>query len=290
MTERQRPTRADTLRSVSVTRLKRGKLQPRRAIDGPSLAKLAKSIQSEGVIQPLFVRKVSTGSFEILAGERRWHAAKMAGLRRVPTVVRNVSDASALAISLVENLHREDLNPIDQALAIERLVDRFGMTHAEVADTIGRSRATVTNLLRLLDLPASVRAMIADGRIDMGHARALLALPPDEQWSMATATVEKGLSVREVERRVSVRKAAAAEVQQGGRSGVTALQPDVSAAASDSGHQLDWLRERLDRSLGTSTSLGRRRGGRWRLDVSFGSIDELASALDAVLKLLEERP
>lgn len=289
MAERKRPARADTLRSVSVARLKRGKLQPRRAIDGPSLAKLAKSIESEGVIQPLFVRQVSGGSFEILAGERRWHAAKMAGLRRVPTVVRHVSDASALTISLTENLHREDLNPIDQALAIERLVNQFGMTHAEVGELIGRSRATVTNLLRLLELPESVRSMIAEGRLDTGHARALLALPRDEQRVMANAAVEEGLSVREVERRVSVRKSARADVRADRKPDVLASWPDASEAVSDPALQLDWLRDGLDHSLGTAGSLRRRPNGRWRLDLSFGSIDELATALDCVLKLLGSR-
>ena len=174
-------------------------MQPRGIIDGAALMRLAESIRAEGVIQPIFVRKKQRGRFEIIAGERRWRAAKIAGLRKIPTVIGNVSDESALAIALVENLHREDLNPIDQAVAMNRLITEFDMTHQEVADTVGRSRAAVSNLIRLLELPKVVRDMVADGDLDMGHARALLSLPEGEREKTARYVAGRHLSVRDVE-------------------------------------------------------------------------------------------
>ena len=187
------------LKSLSVDWLERGRLQPRRIIDGKGLSRLADSIRAEGVIQPIFVRKKRHGKFEIIAGERRWHAARIAGLTEIPSVIKNVSDESALAIALIENLHREDLSPIDQAAAIDRLIREFGMTHQQVADTIGRSRAAVTNLLRLLELPQGVQTMVEDGEIDMGHARALLAFPESERQSVARDVAARHLTVRAVE-------------------------------------------------------------------------------------------
>jgi len=187
------------VRSLPVDWLERGSLQPRSAIDGPSLKRLAESIRSEGVIQPIFVRQKRRGKFEIIAGERRWHAAKIAGLRQIPSVISNVSDEAALAIGLIENLHREDLNPIDQAVAMHRLIIEFGMTHQKVGDIVGRSRAAVSNLIRLLELPESVRDMVANGKLDMGHARALLALPEGKQEETARYVAGRQLSVRDVE-------------------------------------------------------------------------------------------
>ena len=187
------------VRSLPVDWLERGALQPRSTIDGVALNRLAESIRSEGVIQPIFVRKKRRGRFEIIAGERRWHAAKIAGLRQIPSVISDVSDESALAIGLIENLHREDLNPIDQAVAMRRLIIEFGMTHQAVANVVGRSRAAVSNLIRLLELPRSVRDMVADGKLDMGHARALLALPEGKQEETAQYVVGRRLSVRDVE-------------------------------------------------------------------------------------------
>jgi ParB family transcriptional regulator, chromosome partitioning protein len=194
-----RARRNGRLKSLSVNWLERGSLQPRRIIDGAALKRLADSIKAEGVIQPIFVRKKQRGKFEIIAGERRWHAAKIAGLTEIPSVIRNVSDESALAIALIENLHREDLNPIDQATAIDRLIHEFGMTHQQVADTIGRSRAAVSNLLRLLELPKDVQDMVEGGELDMGHARALLALPEGEQQVIARDVAARHLTVRAVE-------------------------------------------------------------------------------------------
>lgn len=293
MSHANRPARADAQKNLPVEQLQRGRLQPRQAIDGPGLARLAESVQAQGVIQPLFVRKVAKGRFEILAGERRWQAAKMAGLRRVPTVIRNVTDATALAISLIENLHREDLNPMDQAVAIARLVDDFSQTHAQVAEMIGRSRATVTNLLRLLELPTKVRSMIADGRLDMGHGRALLTLPKDECVAMAEAIVAEGLSVREVERRVSGRKHIR---RNSGEAETTAEAAGVdespgTALSSTSVYgdcNYNWLSDGVRRRLGDSSSLKRHRDGRWHLDVSFGNLEELREALASIEGLLEQ--
>lgn len=293
MAHANRPARADAQKNLPVDQLQRGRLQPRQTIDGPGLARLAESVQSQGVIQPLFVRKVGKGRFEILAGERRWQAAKMAGLRRVPTVIRNVTDATALAISLIENVHREDLNPMDQAVAIARLIDDFSQTHAQVAEMIGRSRATVTNLLRLLELPAEVRSMIADGRLDMGHGRALLTLPKDECVAMAEAIVAEGLSVREVERRVSGRKLGRrisdeAEVPA---EEATVNEPSDTTCSSASAYaerSFDWLSDGVRRRLGGGGSLKRHRDGRWHLDVSFGNLDELREALASIEGLLEQ--
>jgi ParB family chromosome partitioning protein len=271
MSTQRRPPRAAKLKNVPVERLERGRLQPRRAIDGRAIAKLAESIRSEGVIQPLFVRKGSIGKFEIVAGERRWHAAKMAGLKTVPTVVAKVTDEMALAIALVENLHREDLNPIDQALAIERLVAEFGMTHQEVADTIGRSRAAVTNLLRLLELPNEVQSMVADGQLDNGHARALLALPRERCRSVAEKAVRKHLSVRDVER---LARQPTSETQTA----------HGEAQTAPNGPRSNVLR-RLESD---GVNIRQRKSGRWRLSIEFADVDDLRATLAAIGELLRD--
>ena len=203
--------------------LERGRLQPRRIIDGAALKRLAESIRLQGVIQPIFVRKKRRGKFEIIAGERRWHAAKIAGLTQIPSVVSNVSDQAALAIALIENLHREDLNPIDQAVAIRRLTEEFGMTHKEIGECIGRSRTAVSNLLRLLELPVAVQDMVADGALEMGHARALLALPEADRESRAKFVAERHLTVRAVE----------AMAKRRGAEANAALEPTTEHAVRD---------------------------------------------------------
>lgn len=193
------PRTGGKLKVLPLDWLERGRLQPRRIIDGAALKRLAESIRLQGIIQPIFVRKKRRGKFEIIAGERRWHAAKIAGLTQIPSVVSDVSDESAIAIALIENLHREDLNPIDQAVAIRRLTGEFGMTHKEVGEYIGRSRTAVSNLLRLLELPDAVQDMLADGVLEMGHARALLALPERDRETRAKYVAERHLTVRAVE-------------------------------------------------------------------------------------------
>jgi len=269
MAARKGPLRAVKLMSLRMGQLEQGRFQPRRAIDGVGLQKLAESVRSEGVLQPIFVRKAGYGRFEIVAGERRWLAAKLAGLDRVPAVVGKVSDAAALLIALVENLHREELNPIDQALAIRALTERFSMTHEEIATAIGRSRATVTNLSRLAELPEAVKEMIADGKLEMGHARALLALPEDERLAAAERVVGKGLSVRAVER---MAREAPAEPPQEAR-------PDGNRLAS-------WLREKLGRGRGCAVR--RKPSGRWHLNVDFSDLAELEQTLGKIDRLVRE--
>lgn len=189
----------DTLRELEVTQLKPGKYQPRSRMDEASLNELASSVKAQGVIQPILARELPNGSYEIIAGERRWRAAQLAGLKKVPVLIRVVPDDAALAMALIENIQREDLNPLEEAAGIQRLIDEFQMTHQQAADAVGRSRSAASNLLRLLKLPVEVQGMLMDGKLDMGHARALLALDAATQILLANKIVLEGLSVREAE-------------------------------------------------------------------------------------------
>lgn len=188
----------DQLTHLSVTQIHRGKYQPRRDMDPALLEELASSIRTQGVIQPLIVRPVGN-QYEIIAGERRWRAAQLAGLTEVPVIIRDIPDEAAIAIALIENIQRENLNPIEESMALQRLIDEFEMTHQQVADAVGKSRAAVTNLLRLLSLPEEVRDLLERGRIEMGHARTLITLPEAVQLEAANLIVARGLSVRETE-------------------------------------------------------------------------------------------
>ena len=192
----------DILKTVKLEALQPGKYQPRTRMDQGSLEELARSLKSQGVMQPILARTVAKGRYEIIAGERRWRAAKLAGLREVPVVIREVPDSAALAMALIENIQRENLNPLEEASGIHRLINEFKMTHQEAAEAVGRSRAATSNLLRLLNLPQSVQALLYDGRIDMGHARALLALEGRRQEDLAKHVAERGLSVRETEKAI----------------------------------------------------------------------------------------
>ena len=191
------------LRDVAVDELQPGRYQPRSQMAPEALAELADSIKAQGVMQPILVRPLAAGGYEIIAGERRWRAARMAGLATVPALIRDIPDSEALAAALIENIQREDLSPLEEAAGIQRLVQEFGLTHQAIAETLGRSRASVTNLLRLLELAPPVRELLSEGRLDMGHARALLALPVQHQIELARLAANKGLTVREVERRVA---------------------------------------------------------------------------------------
>ena len=254
----------DELAQLPVGALRPGKYQPRTRMDETSLAELADSIRSRGVIQPIVVRPVNDTQYEILAGERRWRAAMLANLERIPAVIREVPDEAALGIGLIENLQREDLNPIEAANGLKRLVEEFKLTHEEVARAIGRSRAGVTNLLRLLDLAPAVQALVQDGKIDMGHARALLALSKGRQVEVAHLIAEKGLSVRETER--MVQNAAAAP--KSGRRAAARLDADSRR-----------LQEELSESLGAMVRLKPRRGGKGSLVIDYASLDELQGLL-----------
>ena len=250
---------ADVLREIALGSLRPGRYQPRTRMDEASLAELADSIRARGVIQPIVARPVEDGRYEILAGERRWRAARLAGLERIPVVVREVPDEAALGIGLIENIQREDLNPIEEASGLKRLIDEFKLTHDEVARAIGRSRVGVTNLLRLLDLSAAVQAMVQDGKLDMGHARALLALSRAKQVELAERIAQEGLSVRETERLVQD-----ASLPPARRAGAAPLDSDSRR-----------LQEELCESLGAVVKLKPRSGGKGSLVIDYSSHDQL---------------
>lgn len=189
----------EVLQNLKTSYLQPGKYQPRTSMDKASLAELADSIKTRGIMQPILVRQISGGSYEIIAGERRWRAAQIAGLREVPALIREVADEAALAMSLIENIQRENLNPLEEALGIQQLIKEFGMTHQAAGRALGSSRSSISNLLRLLSLPASVQKLMMQGRLDMGHGRALLALPSAGQIEAANLVAHKKLSVRETE-------------------------------------------------------------------------------------------
>ena len=256
----------ERLAQLSVASLRPGRYQPRTRMDEASLAELADSIRARGVIQPVVVRSAGEGQYEILAGERRWRAARIAGLERIPAIVRDVPDEAALGIGLIENIQREDLNPIEEAMGLKRLIDEFQLTHEDAARAVGRSRAGVTNLLRLLELSPAVQALVQDGRIDMGHARALLALSKGRQVELAHQIAEKGLSVREAERLVQESSGA----QRPGRS------REAGPALDADGRR---LQEELCELLGTTVHLRPRGGGRGSLVIDYASLDELEGLL-----------
>ena len=254
-----KPRQDEELAQLPVGTLRPGKYQPRTRMDEKSLAELADSIRVRGVIQPIVVRPVGPSQYEILAGERRWRAAKIAGLERVPAVIREVPDEAALGIGLIENIQREDLNPLEEARGLKRLIDEFKLTHEEVAGAIGRSRAGVTNLLRLLELAPAVQEMVQDGRIDMGHARALLSLSRARQVEVAEQVAARGLSVRETERLV----------QQ------ASVAPAARAVASPLDRDSRRLQDELAESLGATVHLKPRREGRGSVVIEYSSLDEL---------------
>jgi len=192
----------DSLQMLTIDRVRPGRYQPRTKMDAASLAELALSIKEQGVMQPILVRPVGGGRFEIVAGERRWRAAQQAGLREIPALVKDVPDQSALAVALIENIQREDLNPIEEAKGLARLIDEFGLTHEAAAKAVGRSRSAVSNLLRLTALAPPVQEYVLGGSLEMGHARALLALPVEQQSGVGARVVNGAMSVRETERLV----------------------------------------------------------------------------------------
>jgi ParB family chromosome partitioning protein len=261
-------------RQLPVTGLAPGKYQPRHAIADTTLDELVVSIRRQGVLQPLLVRPLAGGNtgatHEIVAGERRWRAARLAGLDTVPVIVRPLDDQAALAVALIENLQRADLNPVEVAESLARLTDEFGLTHAEAAEAVGRSRSSVSNLMRLLDLEAPVRALLAEGRIDMGHARALLPLAADAQLRLAREVVARGLSVREVERRVAAR--------------LQGHDGDNGSRGTDL--QTRWLQQQLAAELGTRVGIRPRRDGGHTLGVSFTDLEQLQAALRKIESLI----
>ncbi len=264
----RRPPAEEELAQLPIDVLKPGKYQPRTRMDETSLSELAASIRARGVIQPIVVRPVGGSQYEILAGERRWRAARMAGLEQVPAVVREVPDEAALGIGLIENIQREDLNPLEEANGLKRLIDEFKLTHEEVAGAVGRSRAGVTNLLRLLDLAPAVQSMLLDGKIDMGHARALLALSKPRQVELAEQVAAAGLSVRETERLVQQATVAPAAIA---RRAAPALDADSRR-----------LQDELSESLGSNVTLKLRVGGKGSVVIDYSSLDELSGIVKRI--------
>lgn len=254
-----RPAAGDAVTMLPVAALQPGKYQPRTRMDQEALNALAASIKAQGIMQPILVRPVGDGNHEIIAGERRWRAARIAGLSQIPVLVRNVPDQQALAVALIENIQREDLNALEEATGIDRLVREFALTHQAVADAIGKSRAAVSNLLRLLELAPPVKALLGEGRIEMGHARALLALPALRQVELANEAAAKGMSVREVEQRVADALAA-----RTAKPAHPAMDRDVAR-----------LQEDLAQKLATRVQIKARRKGKGSLVIDYGSLDEL---------------
>jgi ParB family chromosome partitioning protein len=256
----------ESLVQVPVEKIRRGRFQPRRHIRSEALEELAASIRAQGVVQPVVLRAVGE-TYELVAGERRWRAAQLAGLTEIPAVVRELPDQAVAAVALIENIQREDLNPLEEAAALRRLIDEFGLTHQEVADAVGRSRAAVSNLLRLLELAPEAARLLEEGRIEMGHARALLALPRDAQGRAAAHVAERGLSVRQTEHYVR------------------GLLEPAPAAGGDGGdpdpHVAD-LERRLAERLGARVQLRHGRGGRGRLVIHYNSLDELEGVLSHI--------
>jgi len=256
---------ADALQTLSIDRLQPGRFQPRTQMDEGALDDLAASIREHGVMQPILVRPIEGGRFEIVAGERRWRAAKRAGLAEVPALVKTVGDQSALALALIENIQREDLNPLEQANALHRLIDEFGLTHEACAKAVGRSRSAVTNLLRLRDLAKPVQAFLQRGQLDMGHARALLALPAAQQAAAASRIVAQGLSVREAER-LAHRYAHAG--RRPTRKIARGADPDLGR-----------LEEELAETVGAKVTIEPKANGAGRLVIGYASLEQLDGIL-----------
>jgi ParB family transcriptional regulator, chromosome partitioning protein len=255
----------DRLTTLSIDLIRPGKYQPRSHMNEAALDELAASIRAQGIIQPVVVREVGLGEYELIAGERRWRAARKAGLTEVPAVVKTVADEAALAMALIENIQRQELDPIEEAQGLKRLISEFGLTHETAADAVGRSRSAVSNLLRLLALPEPVQHMLHQGLLEMGHARALLALPVVQQLELAHAAVDKGWSVREVERRVqqlSDQKTTVAAVDK-------RVDPDIAR-----------LEQEVSERIGAKVSIRHGARGQGRLQVEYANLDDLERLLE----------
>jgi ParB family chromosome partitioning protein len=259
------PTRSgDQPATLRVDQLQSGKYQPRTRMDEAALAELAESIKSQGVMQSILVRPVGASRYEIIAGERRWRAARLAGLSEVPVVVRDVPDSSALAMALIENIQREDLNPLEEAAGIQRLIAEFGLTHEKAAQALGRSRTATTNLLRLLSLSKPVQAMLEAGRLEMGHARALLAVEGPRQAQLADQVAARGLNVRQTEKLVQ-----------------ELLRPAASLARKSPQNSRDVERfvEELSQRFGTTVDIRLGKKGSGKLILSYSSAEHLDDLL-----------
>ena len=263
---REQPRAADSLARLPITQLQRGKYQPRTKMDQSSLEELAASIRAQGMIQPILVRPIEGGRYEIIAGERRWRASGIAGLSEVPVVIRDVPDQAALAMALIENIQRENLNPLEEAQGMQRLIDEFHLTHQTLAESVGRSRTAVTNALRLLNLSATVQRLLMENKLDMGHARALLPLDSKHQHELANKVADENLSVRDTEELVNRILHPAP------------LQTKKSAKILD--RDVQRLSEELSENLGTSVQIRSGRKGSGKLIINYSSNEHLGNLIE----------
>ncbi|WP_151980266.1 ParB/RepB/Spo0J family partition protein [Acinetobacter guerrae] len=256
------------LKQIDVNLLKRGEYQPRRFIQEQDLKELASSIEKHGVMQPIVIRPIDDEqySYEIIAGERRWRAAQLAGLKEIPAIVRDLNDQVAIALALIENIQRQDLNPIDQALALQRFHDEFGLSHQEIADTVGKARTTVSNLLRLLSLDDAIKDLMQESQLDMGHARAILALKAKDQIAVAKIVIEKSLSVRQTEQLVREWN-----------------EPKQDKAKATISPDIEQLTQKLSERFGANVKIDHNKQGKGKLVIHYHSLDELDGILNICL-------
>ncbi|MGF1683415.1 ParB/RepB/Spo0J family partition protein [Photobacterium minamisatsumaniensis] len=256
------------LQELAIGQLQPGRYQPRKDMSDEALAELAESIRAQGVIQPIVVREVAAQQYEIIAGERRWRASRQAGLQKVPCIIKNVNDRATVAIALIENIQREDLNAIEEAQALERLQNEFSLTHQQVAEAVGKSRAAVSNLLRLNQLEAPVKRMVEQKLLDMGHARALLALPEELQLEAAQIIVTKMLTVRDAERLVK-----------------KMLAPSPEPKVAPVNVQLEAVENQLSERFGTQVAINQQKSGKGKIVISF----DQANKLEQLIAMLEHK-
>jgi len=257
----------EELKRLPVSRIQPGKYQPRQAMDPDKLDELAASIKVQGVIEPIVVRAIGSERYELIAGERRWRASQLAGLAEIPVIVREVDDRAVIAIALIENIQREELSPLEESTALKRLIDEFDLTHQQVAEAVGRSRAAVSNLLRLMELPAEIKTLLEQKKLDMGHARALLTLPEALALGLARQAVEQGWNVRQLEDAARV-----AQASQG--------KPKPPAPARDP--NVASLERDLAERIGARVAISHGRGGRGKLVIHYHSLDELDGILGRI--------
>ncbi len=251
----------DSLQNLEISALQPGKYQPRTNMDQTALAQLADSIKAQGVMQPILVRPIGAEQYEIIAGERRWRAAQLAGLSEVPTIIRQVPDESALAMSLIENIQRENLNPLEEAHGIQRLIKEFGMTHQTAGEALGNSRSTISNLLRLLNLSPPVQELMMQGKIDMGHGRALLTLSSAQQIKIANLVAHKQLSVRETEKLVNQ------------------LETPATKKVKKVDRDLMRLQEEVSERLGTQVIIKPKANGQGNIVINYANLEQLDDIL-----------
>jgi ParB family chromosome partitioning protein len=256
------------LQSLPIESMQRGKYQPRKDLNPEKLQELADSIKAQGVIQPIIVRKISFEKYEIVAGERRWRASQLAGLTQIPVVIKEIDDRTAMAMALIENIQREDLNPLEEAEALKRLLDEFEMTHQLIAEAIGKSRTTVTNLLRLMDLHPDVKKLLLSNHLEMGHARALLSLEGSKQVALANKIIKEGLTVRATERLVK-------------ESHADPKNQKIKLIDNDTLK----LQDELTGKLGAKVTIDHKENGSGKLVITYTSLDEL----DGIIELLKTR-